>query len=97
MMKKQFVLGIDLGTSAVKGVLRSADGETYIIQCAQKRQQIGFLENESDMIPAEGTDIGFVAILKHRFSADDDFTRIRLLNKAETGQQGGFPGTGRTE
>ena len=40
MMKKQFVLGIDLGTSAVKGVLRSADGETFKTKYAYRSESL---------------------------------------------------------
>lgn len=45
MMKKAFVLGIDLGTSAVKGVLRSADGETWKAKCSYAEESLhGWLE-----------------------------------------------------
>jgi sugar (pentulose or hexulose) kinase len=40
MMKKQFVLGIDLGTSAVKGILRSADGETFKTKYAYRSESL---------------------------------------------------------
>ena len=36
MERKKYYLGIDLGTSSVKGILRSADGETLKARCTYK-------------------------------------------------------------
>ena len=49
------------------------------------------------MVSAKRTDIGLVSIVKNSFIADDDPPAVGGLDKSQTGQQSGFPCSGRTE
>ena len=102
----QAVPQVESGQELRRPPLRLSPGEPVDLQCdhdvfhsGEEGDQVVGLEDEPELFAAQPlqVDTGDPPPIGHRDPVDDDPAEAGLVDKADGGQEGGLPGTGRSE